>query len=180
MRTKPLYCLHYSRLSFKMLCKNGNSISVIQWVWDYPQNIKTERFGSQPERSVFPVWVLTGFACCTARKSRSTHAVFCKCSYTCCACSSSNNRIDSNVCSCYNWTTRLKSLGTQLIFIGKWRHRRLDYRLAQANEPVKDAQRGEADSLTGTDGCATRRTACNSPVNPGTLPSGIPEIVVIY
>ena len=41
-----------------MLCKNGNSISVIQWVWDYPQNIKTERFGSQPERSVFPVWVL--------------------------------------------------------------------------------------------------------------------------
>lgn len=53
MRTKPLYCLHYTRLSFKMLCKNGNSISVIQWVWDYPQNIKTERFGSQPERSVF-------------------------------------------------------------------------------------------------------------------------------
>ena len=35
----------------------------------------------------------------------------------------------------------------QLIFIGKWRHRRLDYRLAQANEPVKAAQRGEADSL---------------------------------
>jgi hypothetical protein len=52
-----------------MLCKNGNSISVIQWVWDYPQNIKTERFGSQPERSVFPVWVLTGFACCSASKS---------------------------------------------------------------------------------------------------------------
>ena len=25
--------------------------------------MKTERFGSQPERSVFPVWVLTGFAC---------------------------------------------------------------------------------------------------------------------
>ena len=39
---------------------------------------------------------------------------------------------------------------------------------------------GKADSLTGTDGCATRRTACNSPVNPGTLPSGIPEIAVIY
>ena len=74
MRTKPLYCLHYSRLSFKMLCKNGNSISVIQWVWDYPQNIKTERFGSQPERSVFPVWVLTGFACYSARKSRLTYA----------------------------------------------------------------------------------------------------------
>ena len=53
MRTKPLYCLHYTWLSFKMLCKNGNSISVIQWVWDYPQNIKTERFGSQPEHSVF-------------------------------------------------------------------------------------------------------------------------------
>ena len=74
MRTKPLYCLHYTRLSFKMLCKNGNSISVIQWVWDYPQNIKTERFGSQPERPVFPVWVLTGFACYSARKSRSTYA----------------------------------------------------------------------------------------------------------
>ena len=74
MRTKPLYCLHYTRLSFKMLCKNGNSISVIQWFWDYPQNIKTERFGSQPERSVFPVWVLTGFACYSARKSRSTYA----------------------------------------------------------------------------------------------------------
>ena len=74
MRTKPLYCLHYTRLSFKMLCKNGNSISVIQWVWDYPQNIKTERFGSQPKRSVFPVWVLTGFACYSARKSRLTYA----------------------------------------------------------------------------------------------------------
>ena len=43
----------------------------------------------------------------------------------------------------------------QLIFIGKWRHRRLDYRLAQANEPVKDAQRGEANSLTDLLGCAT-------------------------
>ena len=36
--------------------------------------MKTERFGSQPERSVFPVWVLTGFACYSARKSRSTYA----------------------------------------------------------------------------------------------------------
>ena len=68
----------------------------------------------------------------------------------------------------------------QLIFIGKWRHRRLDYRFAQANEPVKDAQRGKADSLTGTGGCVTQQTARNSPMNPGTLPSGIPEIVVIY
>ena len=68
----------------------------------------------------------------------------------------------------------------QPIFIGEWRHCRLDYRLAQANELVKDAQRGEADSLTGTGGCATRRTACKSPVNPGTLPNGIPEIAVIY
>ena len=79
MRTKPLYCLHYTRLSFKMLCKNGNSISVIQWVWDYPQNIKTERFGSQPERSVFPVWVLTGFACYSARKSRLTYTGLLSC-----------------------------------------------------------------------------------------------------
>ena len=38
--------------------------------------MKTERFGGQPERSVFPVWVLTGFACCSARKSRLSHAVF--------------------------------------------------------------------------------------------------------
>ena len=50
------------------------------------QNTKTERFGGQPERSVFPVWVLTGFACYSARKSRLPHAVFRKCIYTCCAC----------------------------------------------------------------------------------------------
>ena len=43
------------------------------------------------------MWVLTGFACCSARKSLSTHAVFRKCSYTCCACSSSKNHIDQNV-----------------------------------------------------------------------------------
>ena len=68
----------------------------------------------------------------------------------------------------------------QLIFIGKWRHRRLDYLSAQQSIAVGGAQRGEADSLTGTDGCATRRTARNLPMNPGTLPSGIPEIAVIY
>ena len=33
----------------------------------------------------------------------------------------------------------------QLIFIGKWRHRRLDYLSAQQSIAVKDAQRGEAD-----------------------------------
>ena len=60
--------------------------------------MKTGRFGGQSERPVFSVWVLTGFACCTARKSRSTHAVFRKCSYTCCACSSSKDHIDQNVC----------------------------------------------------------------------------------
>ena len=64
--------------------------------------------------------------------------------------------------------------------VGKWRHRRLDYRLAQPNGTVKVAQRGEADSLTGTGGCATRQTARNPPMNPSTLPSGIPEIAVIY
>lgn len=51
----------------------------------------------------FSVWVLTGFACCTARKSRSTHAVFRKCSYTCCACSSSKNHIgqeDGRIAEC--------------------------------------------------------------------------------
>jgi len=68
----------------------------------------------------------------------------------------------------------------QLIFIGKWRHRRLDYLSAQQSIAVRGAQRGEADFLTGTDGCATRRTARNLPMNLGTLPSGIPEIAVIY
>ena len=68
----------------------------------------------------------------------------------------------------------------QLIFIGKWRHRRLDYLSSQRSIAVRGAQRGEADSLTGTDGCATRRIARNLPMNPGTLPSGIPEIAVIY
>lgn len=38
MRIKPIYCLHYTRLLRKVLCKNENSISVIQWVWDYPKN----------------------------------------------------------------------------------------------------------------------------------------------
>ena len=33
-----------------------------------------------------PVWVLTGFACYSARKSLSYHAGFRKCIYTCCAC----------------------------------------------------------------------------------------------
>ena len=33
-----------------------------------------------------PVWVLTGFACYSARKSRSYHGGFRKCTYTCCAC----------------------------------------------------------------------------------------------
>ena len=33
-----------------------------------------------------PVWVLTGFACYSARKSLSYHAGFRKCTYTCCAC----------------------------------------------------------------------------------------------
>lgn len=60
--------------------------------------MKTGRFSGQPERSVFSVWVLTGFACYSARKSRSYHAGFRKCSYTCCACSSSKNHIDQNVC----------------------------------------------------------------------------------
>jgi len=50
----------------------------------------------------------------------------------------------------------LKKPKIQLIFIGKWRHRRLDYLLAQQSIAVKDAQRGEADSLTAVIGCATR------------------------
>jgi hypothetical protein len=43
----------------------------------------------------------------------------------------------------------------QLIFIGKWRHRRLDYLSAQQSIAVKDAQRGEANFLTDLLGCAT-------------------------
>ena len=31
--------------------------------------MKTERFGGQPKRSVFPVWVLTGFACDSLKSS---------------------------------------------------------------------------------------------------------------
>jgi len=46
-------------------------------------------------------------------------------------------------------------IGMQLIFIGKWRHRRLDYLSAQQSIAVKDAQRGEANSLTDLLGCAT-------------------------
>lgn len=42
----------------------------------------------------------------------------------------------------------------QLIFIGKWRHRRLDYLPAQQSIAVKDAQRGEADFLTALLCCA--------------------------
>ena len=42
----------------------------------------------------------------------------------------------------------------QPIFIGKWRHRRLDYLSVQQGIAVKDAQRGEADSLTAVIGCA--------------------------
>ena len=42
----------------------------------------------------------------------------------------------------------------QLIFIGKWRHRRLDSLSALQRIAVKDAQRGEADSLTAVIGCA--------------------------
>ena len=38
-----------------------------------------------------PVWVLTGFACYSARKSRSYHAGFRKCTCTCCACYSNYN-----------------------------------------------------------------------------------------
>ena len=48
-----------------------------------------------------------------------------------------------------------KRLKIQLIFIGKWRHRRLDYLSAQQSIAVKDAQRGEANSLTDLLGCAT-------------------------
>ena len=44
----------------------------------------------------------------------------------------------------------------QLIFIGKWRHFRLDYLSAQQSIAVKDAQRGEADSLTALLGCAAQ------------------------
>ena len=73
------------RLLCKMLCKNEIQFLLFKGLGTIPK-MKTGRFGNQPERSVFPVWVLTGFACYSARKSRLSHAVFRKCSYTCCAC----------------------------------------------------------------------------------------------
>lgn len=56
---------------------------------------------------------------------------------------------------CENSLTLPVIIGMQLIFIGKWRHRRLDYLSAQQSIAVKDAQRGEANSLTDLLGCAT-------------------------
>ena len=75
----PIKCYHYALTNVNIL------FPLFQGLGTIPK-MKTERFGGQPERPVFPVWVLTGFACYSARKSRSTHAVFRKCSYTCCAC----------------------------------------------------------------------------------------------
>ena len=34
--------------------------------------MRTERFGSQPERSVFPVWGLTGFACYDISRAKNS------------------------------------------------------------------------------------------------------------
>ena len=148
----PIKCYHYALTNVNILFPLFQGLGAIP-------KMKTERFGGQPERPVFPVWVLTGFACCTARKSRSTHAVFCKCSYTCCACSSSNNPLISTLTRTFvlviiglrDWN----GLEIRLISIGKWWHRRLDYLSAQQSIAVKDAQRGAADSLTALLGCAT-------------------------
>ena len=48
-------------------------------LWTTPK-MKTGRSGGRPERPVFPVWILTGSACCSARRSRLPHIVFHKCS----------------------------------------------------------------------------------------------------
>ena len=79
-----------------------------------------------PEWQV-PVWVLTGFACYSARKSRSYHAGFRKCSYTCCACYSPfpmlasaisliGNRRQLPPCLPKSETDGRKSMAAQLCF----------------------------------------------------------------
>jgi len=84
---------HFLKFGVRILCKllcvglTDDNLAQPKLIGKYKglglsQNTKTERFGRQPEHSVFPVWVLTGFACYSARKSRLTHAVFRKCIYT--------------------------------------------------------------------------------------------------
>ena len=74
-----------------------------------------------------PMWVLTGFACYSARKSRSYHAGFRKCSYTCCACYSPfpmlasaisliGNRRQPPPCLPKSETDGRKSMAAQLCF----------------------------------------------------------------
>lgn len=74
-----------------------------------------------------PMWVLTGFACYSARKSRSYHAGFRKCSYTCCACYSPfpmlasaisliGNRRQLPPCLPKSETDGRKSMAAQLCF----------------------------------------------------------------
>ena len=47
---------------------------------DYPQ-MKAVRSGGQPERTAFPVWILTGSACCSAMEIPAAPRHFHKCSY---------------------------------------------------------------------------------------------------
>ena len=63
------------------------SLKSFRGLGDFPNKITRvyKREHCLPEWQA-PVWVLTGFACYSARKSRSYHAGFRKCSYTCCAC----------------------------------------------------------------------------------------------
>ena len=47
---------------------------------DYPQ-MKAVRSGGQPECTVFPVWILTGSACCSAMEIPAAPRHFHKCGY---------------------------------------------------------------------------------------------------
>lgn len=79
--------LSEDRLMFSSAGAQPISLKSFRGLGDFPNKIARvyKHEHCLPEWQA-PVWVLTGFACYSARKSRSCHAGFRKCSYTCCAC----------------------------------------------------------------------------------------------
>ena len=92
--------IHFSRWSDVQLRRSAaNFLEIVKGFGMFPNKVSQKvskaeilqnaRVGTAvhclPEWQA-PVWVLTGFACYSARKSRSPHAGFRKCTYTCCAC----------------------------------------------------------------------------------------------
>lgn len=75
-------CAHNGRIYNRTISTRPQKVSTVEI-------LQNARVGTAvhclPEWQA-PVWVLTGFACYSVRKSRSYHAGFRKCSYTCCAC----------------------------------------------------------------------------------------------